>query len=124
VPLLGVCLGHQAIVIALNGHVIQADEIIHGKEDDIYHCQSELYQSLTLPFKAGRYHSLVADRKTLPSTLVIEAENIKQTIMGVRHRNLPLYGVQFHPESILTPEGQYLLQAFVRKCALSKRAAI
>jgi anthranilate synthase component 2 len=112
-PLLGVCLGHQAITIALGGKVIPSKEIAHGKDDLIFHCQSGLYQHLSSPFKAGRYHSLIAERKTLPSTLMIEAQNNQQVIMGIRHRQLPIYGVQFHPESILTPEGQTLLREFV-----------
>ncbi len=116
IPLLGVCLGHQAITVALGGRVIESKEICHGKEDDIFHHQAGLYRSLSLPFKAGRYHSLMAERETLPSTLVIEAENKQQLIMGVRHDALPIYGVQFHPESILTPEGQLLLQTFVGFC--------
>jgi anthranilate synthase component 2 len=126
-PLLGVCLGHQAITIALGGHVIQSKEIFHGKDDLIFHCQTGLYQALSLPFKAGRYHSLIAERETLPSTLLIEAENNQQVIMGMRHCELPIYGVQFHPESILTPEGKTLIQEFVAICAqhaISNEAAI
>lgn len=115
-PILGVCLGHQAITIALGGRVIQSEEISHGKEDFIFHHQSGLYRTLSLPFKAGRYHSLIADHETLPPTLLIEAQNKQQLIMGVRHCELPIYGVQFHPESILTPEGQLLLQEFVAIC--------
>jgi anthranilate synthase component II len=122
IPLLGVCLGHQAITIALGGRVIQSKEIAHSKEDLIIHCQTGLYHQLPLPFKAGRYHSLIAERETLPKTLVIEAENKQKLIMGIRHRELPIYGVQFHPESILTPEGQLLLQAFVATCAQQARS--
>lgn len=116
-PLLGVCLGHQAITVALGGRVIQSKEISHGKEDLIFHNQTSLYQDLSLPFKAGRYHSLIAERETLPRTLLVEAENSQQLIMGVRHSELPIYGVQYHPESILTPEGQILLQKFVAICS-------
>lgn len=115
IPLLGVCLGHQAIVVALGGLVIQSQEIVHGKEDVIFHKQTHLYQTLPLPFSAARYHSLVADRATLPDTLIIESENEQHAIMGVRHYQLPIYGVQFHPESILTPEGPKFLQAFVER---------
>ncbi len=118
-PLLGVCLGHQAITVALGGRVIQSKEISHGKDDLIFHCQTGLYKNLSLPFKAGRYHSLIAERESLPSTLLIEAENNQQLIMGVRHFELPIYGVQFHPESILTPEGQTLLQEFVAICTIA-----
>ncbi len=116
IPLLGVCLGHQAIAIALGGRVIQAQEIIHGKQDHIFHRQEGIYSSVSLPFKAGRYHSLVAERHSLPSTIIIEAENEQKLVMGIRHHELPLYGVQFHPESILTPEGKTLLRAFVAIC--------
>lgn len=115
-PLLGVCLGHQAITIALGGHVIQSTEIYHGKDDLLFHCQRGIYRTLPLPFQAGRYHSLIAERETLPTTLIVEAENKQQMVMGVRHRELPLYGVQFHPESILTPEGHKLLQEFTAIC--------
>ncbi len=112
IPLLGVCLGHQAIAIAVNGNVIQAQEISHGKSDLIFHQQNSLYKKLSLPFIAGRYHSLIVERVTLPPSLIIEAENQQQIIMGIRHNDLPIYGVQFHPESILTPEGPLLLQEF------------
>jgi anthranilate synthase component 2 len=116
IPLLGVCLGHQALTVALGGQVIPSQRICHGKSDRILHNGTELYQSLPSPFQAGRYHSLVAERETLPSSLLIEAENEDHVVMGIRHRELPLYGVQFHPESILTPEGDTLLQAFVMLC--------
>lgn len=119
-PLLGVCLGHQALTIALGGRVIQSNEIFHGKEDLIYHQQTGLYQSLPFPFKAGRYHSLVAERESLPQTVLIESENKSKVIMGIRHRDLPLYGVQFHPESILTPEGGKLLKTFISICLQNK----
>jgi anthranilate synthase component II len=115
-PLLGVCLGHQAIVLASGGNVIQANEIVHGKDDLIYHREQHLYRRLSLPFRAGRYHSLIAERETLPEQLLIDAENKQQIIMGVSHAQLPLFGVQFHPESILTPEGHQLLRSFVSIC--------
>ena len=116
-PLLGVCLGHQAIVSAFGGRIIQAPEIMHGKHELIFHHRKGLYQRLPLPFQAGRYHSLAADRDTLPKTLFIEAENAAGLIMGIRHMQLPIYGVQFHPESILTPQGQQLLQNFTQQCS-------
>ncbi|MEN9450865.1 MAG: hypothetical protein RJA83_1483 [Pseudomonadota bacterium] len=123
-PLLGVCLGHQAITVALGGRVIQSEEIVHGKDDIIFHTQTGLYQKLAQPFKAGRYHSLIAERATLPSTLIIEAENKQQVIMGVRHYQLPIYGVQFHPESILTPEGPVLLQEFLAICSKNSKTGV
>lgn len=116
VPLLGVCLGHQAITIALGGHVIQSREIFHGKQDLIFHNQKGIYRSMSLPFAAGRYHSLIAERSSLPPTMVIEAENEQNLVMGIRHNKFPIYGVQFHPESILTPEGKALLREFVALC--------
>ncbi len=115
-PLLGVCLGHQAITVAFGGNVIQAPEIMHGKQDLIFHHRQGIYQQLPLPFQAGRYHSLIADRATLPATLLIEAENAAGTIMGICHAQRPIYGIQFHPESILTPQGDQLLRNFVQRC--------
>lgn len=113
IPLLGVCLGHQALSAAFGGKVIQAPDIVHGKPDLVFHHRENLYQGLPLPFQAGRYHSLIADRETLPNELLVEAESPAGLIMGMRHKELPLYGVQFHPESILTPAGDLLLQNFV-----------
>lgn len=123
-PLLGVCMGHQAISLALGGRVIQSEEIMHGKEDDIFHSQTGLYRALSLPFKAGRYHSLMVERDSLPSTLLIEAENKHRLIMGMRHYQLPIYGVQFHPESILTPEGPILLKEFLAICIKNLKSGV
>lgn len=114
-PLLGVCLGHQALVTAFGGDVIGAPSIVHGKSDLIYHENGRLYQSLSNPFKAGRYHSLMAQKTTLPRVLKVDAWSKEGLIMGVSHETLPLYGVQFHPESILSPEGPKLLEAFIRE---------
>lgn len=116
--LLGVCLGLQAITIAFGGSVIAAPEIMHGKSDFIFHRGEGIYDQLPLPFQAGRYHSLIADRNHLPSNLVIEAENSAGLIMGLRHKSRPIYGVQFHPESILTPMGNFILQNFILKCSI------
>jgi anthranilate synthase component 2 len=115
-PLLGVCLGHQAIVAAFGGKIIRAPEIVHGKDDNIFHHRKGLYQGLSLPFKAARYHSLIAEKSSLPAELLVEAENAEGLIMGVRHQSKPIYGIQCHPESILTPEGPLLLKAFVASC--------
>lgn len=116
IPILGVCLGLQAIVAAFGCNIIQAPEIVHGKHELIFHNRKGIYQNLPLPFQAGRYHSLMADRATMPDTLIIEAENATGIIMGVRHTERPIFGVQFHPESILTPLGHHLLQDFVKLC--------
>jgi anthranilate synthase component II len=123
IPLLGVCLGHQAIVYAFGGRIVQAPDIVHGKPELIFHHRKGLYQHLPLPFAAGRYHSLIADTASLPESLSIEAENADALIMGIRHRHLPIYGVQFHPESILTPAGDALLQNFVHQC-LNKKVSV
>ena len=120
IPLLGICLGHQALSYALVGKVIQANEIVHGKDDFVFHHRQGLYQKMPLPFLAARYHSLEVDRDTLSPVLLIEAENAQGLIMGMRHKTLPIYGMQFHPESILTINGNVLLEAFVQKCPLSK----
>jgi anthranilate synthase component 2 len=116
IPILGVCLGLQAITLAFGGKVIGADEIVHGKHELIFHSQQNIYKDLPKPFQAGRYHSLIADRQSLPEELLIESENSMGLIMGLRHKTLPIYGVQFHPESILTPEGNDLLKNFVHSC--------
>lgn len=113
VPLLGVCLGHQAMSIAFGGKVVAASEIVHGKPVPVFHYRQHLYRNVPLPFSAGRYHSLVVAKENLPAELVIEAETTDGMIMGMRHREHKTFGVQFHPESILTPEGNLLLKEFV-----------
>lgn len=117
-PMLGVCLGLQAMAIAFGGQVVSAPTIIHGKHDLIFHTHKGLYEDLPLPFQAGRYHSLMLEKASLPSCLMIEAENTEEIIMGVRHTQYPVFGVQFHPESILTPQGNRLLQRFVQLCTM------
>ena len=113
VPLLGVCLGHQAIAAAYGANIVNAPELLHGKTSMIHHDGAGLYRGLPSPFRAVRYHSLVSDRDSLPPELMIDAETSDGTIMGLRHREIPLYGVQFHPESILTDGGKKLLQNFL-----------
>jgi anthranilate synthase/aminodeoxychorismate synthase-like glutamine amidotransferase len=113
VPLLGVCLGHQAIAAAYGSKIVGAPALLHGKTSMIHHDGAGLYRGLPTPFRAVRYHSLVSDRDTLPPELIIDAETSDGTIMGIRHRDIPLYGVQFHPESILTDCGKQLLQNFL-----------
>ncbi|MFH1477357.1 MAG: aminodeoxychorismate/anthranilate synthase component II [Verrucomicrobiota bacterium] len=113
VPLLGVCLGHQAIGIAFGARVAGARQIMHGKTSLIQHTGKGLYQGLKNPFVAGRYHSLAIMRAGLPAELVIEATSTDDEIMGLRHSRHATYGVQFHPESILTPSGKHLLRNFL-----------
>ncbi len=112
-PLLGVCLGHQALGAAFGGHVVGAAAIMHGKTSMVSHHGEGLYRGLRNPFQAGRYHSLALERQTLPDCFVIEAETETGEIMGIRHRQHPSYGVQFHPESVLTPSGKRLLRNFL-----------
>jgi anthranilate synthase/aminodeoxychorismate synthase-like glutamine amidotransferase len=112
VPTLGVCLGHQAIAAAFGGRVIRAGEARHGKSSEVEHDGADLFEGLPPKFAAGRYHSLVAERSSLPSCLRVNAWTDDGTIMGVRHESRPLFGVQFHPESVLTPEGVKLLRNF------------
>jgi anthranilate synthase/aminodeoxychorismate synthase-like glutamine amidotransferase len=114
IPLLGVCLGHQSIGVAYGGRVIRAPYLMHGKVSDVFHDDSTLYEGLTKPFTATRYHSLIIERESCPQELVICAETDDGIIMGVRHSSDPVFGVQFHPESILTEGGKTLLANFLR----------
>ena len=112
-PILGVCLGHQAIGQAFGGRIVRAERLMHGKTSPVYHDGRELFQGLANPFDATRYHSLLIERASLPDVLEITAWTADEEIMGVRHRELPLWGVQFHPESILTVAGKPLLRNFL-----------
>ncbi|WP_390914451.1 gamma-glutamyl-gamma-aminobutyrate hydrolase family protein [Pseudosulfitobacter sp. SM2401] len=114
-PLLGVCLGHQTIGQAFGGKVVRCHEIVHGKMGDMHHKATGVFAGLPTPFEATRYHSLVVDRDTLPDCLEITAELPDGTIMGLQHRELPIHGVQFHPESIRSEHGHALLQNFVNE---------
>jgi anthranilate synthase/aminodeoxychorismate synthase-like glutamine amidotransferase len=114
VPLLGVCLGHQCLVSHFGGDIIRAERLMHGKTSQVLHDGKAVYEGLSQPFEAGRYHSLCADSGTLPAVLELTARTERGEIMGVRHRDLPLEGVQFHPESVLTPEGDHLMSNFMR----------
>ncbi len=113
IPILGVCLGHQCIGYVFGGQVIRAAVPTHGKSSLIYHDGKTVYQSLPNPFEAGRYHSLVVKRDTLPSSLALTAETDDGVIMGIRHKDYVVEGVQFHPESIMTDVGHDLLKNFL-----------
>ena len=114
IPLLGVCLGHQAIGQAFGGKVIRAPELMHGKASEVSHDGKTIFAGISERFLAGRYHSLIVERETLPSCLEISASTADDIIMGLRHRELTVEGVQFHPESILTSEGKQLLANFLK----------
>jgi anthranilate synthase/aminodeoxychorismate synthase-like glutamine amidotransferase len=114
VPLLGVCLGHQAIGQAFGGRVVRAPRPVHGKPAAVGHDGRTIYTGLPQPFEAGRYHSLVVERETLPACLMVSAETVDGIVMGLRHREFAVEGVQFHPESILTGAGKQLLDNFLR----------
>ncbi len=114
IPLLGVCLGHQAIGQAFGGKVIRAPELMHGKASEVSHDGKTIFAGISDRFLAGRYHSLIVDRETLPSCFEISASTADDIIMGLRHRELKVEGVQFHPESILTSEGKQLLANFLK----------
>ena len=113
VPILGVCLGHQCIAEAYGGKVVRAERLMHGKSSVIRHNGTPLFSDLPTPFQAGRYHSLIVEPDSLPSCLEITAETDEGEIMALRHRDFPVHGVQFHPESILTPAGKNILINFL-----------
>lgn len=112
-PILGVCLGHQSIGHAFGGRVVRADRLMHGKTSPVFHDDRELFAGLSQPFDATRYHSLIVEKTSLPECLEVTAWTREEEIMGLRHRELPVWGVQFHPESILSIEGMHLLRNFL-----------
>ena len=114
VPVLGVCLGHQCIVQQQGGSIVRAERLMHGKTSQIEHDGKMLFAGIANPFEVGRYHSLCAETESLPATLSVSANTSDGVIMGVRHTSLPIEGVQFHPESVLTPEGDTLMTNFMR----------
>jgi anthranilate synthase/aminodeoxychorismate synthase-like glutamine amidotransferase len=115
IPLLGVCLGHQSIGQVYGGRVIRAPEPMHGKTSPMHHAEQGVFRGLPHPFEANRYHSLIVERATLPDVLEITAETDDGLIMGLKHRTYPVEGVQFHPESIMTPVGKDLLRNFLER---------
>jgi anthranilate synthase component 2 len=121
-PLLGVCLGHQCIGRVFGARIVRAPELVHGKTSQIYHRGEGVLDGLPIPFEATRYHSLVIERTSLPHELKVIAETGDELVMAVRHRTLPIEGVQFHPESVLTAEGMDILRNFLGRCAQPARA--
>jgi anthranilate synthase component II len=119
-PLLGVCLGHQCIGEVYGGRIVRAPVLVHGKTSPMYHRREGVLADLPVPFEATRYHSLVVDRDSLPVVLKVTAETSDGLIMGLRHRELEVEGVQFHPESVLTTAGMQLLGTFIRRCAAAR----
>lgn len=113
IPILGVCLGHQCIGSSFGGRIVKAREIMHGKISLIHHNRRDIFKGIRNPFPATRYHSLIIEKRSLPKNLVITANTKNGIIMGIKDRNFPLYGVQFHPESILTIEGKKILKNFL-----------
>lgn len=112
-PILGICLGHQSIGEVFGGKVVRAPRVMHGKTSRIYHYSHPLFQGISSPFQATRYHSLIVEEENLPEELEIIAFTNDGEIMGLAHRSLPIYGLQFHPESILTPDGKQILANFL-----------
>lgn len=115
IPILGVCLGHQCIGEVFGGKVVGAKRLMHGKTSLIYHNKKTIFKKIKSPFSATRYHSLIVEKKSLPKCLDIIAWTKENEIMGLKHKTLPVWGVQFHPESILTAEGKNILKNFIRQ---------
>lgn len=114
IPILGVCLGHQAIAAAFGAEITRAHEPMHGKSSDIHHSGKDIFSGITSPMVAGRYHSLIVSRENLPKELIILASSARHEIMAIRHETLPIFGVQFHPESILTEQGMRIIKNFIQ----------
>jgi para-aminobenzoate synthetase component 2 len=117
IPIFGVCLGHQAIGQAFGGNVIRAERLMHGKTSPIHHNGTSVFEGLESPFTATRYHSLIVERESLPDCLEITAETAEGEIMALRHKEYPIEGVQFHPESIITDHGHTMLRNFLKRRA-------
>lgn len=120
IPILGVCLGHQSIGQVFGGDVIRAERLMHGKTSAIYHDGKGVFQGLPSPFTATRYHSLIVKKETLPDCLEISAHTAEGEIMGLRHKEYPIEGVQFHPESIITDHGHQMLRNFLKETAVGQ----
>jgi para-aminobenzoate synthetase component 2 len=114
IPIFGVCLGHQSLVEVFGGKVVRASRLMHGKVSPVQHDGKGVFSGMTQDFQAGRYHSLIAEPQSIPAVLEITARTAQGEIMGVRHRSLPIEGVQFHPESVLTPDGPVLMGNFLK----------
>jgi len=115
IPILGVCLGHQCIGHAFGAKIVRAKKLMHGKTSKIYHDKQDIFKNIASPFTATRYHSLIIEEKSLPNFFKITAYSEDDVIMGIRHKRLPLFGVQFHPESILTIQGRKILKNFLQQ---------
>jgi anthranilate synthase/aminodeoxychorismate synthase-like glutamine amidotransferase len=113
IPVLGVCLGHQSIVSVFGGRIVSAQELMHGKTSMVEHDEQGVFTGLPNPMQVGRYHSLAAESKSVPDCLLVTARTAEGEIMGVRHREMAVEGVQFHPESVLTPDGLVLMKNFI-----------
>ena len=116
IPILGVCLGHQAIGFTFKGKIVKAKKLMHGKTSLIYHNNKDIFRNIPNPFEATRYHSLIVESRDFPSSLEITAQTKDNQIMGLRHKSHPTFGVQFHPESILTGSGKDILRNFLKQC--------
>ena len=114
IPIMGICLGHQSIGYAFGGEIVRAGRIMHGKVSPVHHDGRTIFAGLPDPFTAGRYHSLVVRPETLPSCLEVSARTAEGEIMGLRHKEFPVEGIQFHPESVLTPHGKRILRNFIK----------
>ena len=121
IPIMGICLGHQSIGYAFGGEIVRAGRIMHGKVSPVHHDGKTIFTGLPDPFTAGRYHSLVVRPETLPSCLEVSARTAEGEIMGLRHKEFPVEGIQFHPESVLTPQGKRILRNFIKHLGTNGR---
>jgi anthranilate synthase/aminodeoxychorismate synthase-like glutamine amidotransferase len=122
-PIFGICLGHQSIGYALGGDIVRAERIMHGKVSPIHHDGKTIFAGLPNPFTAGRYHSLIVRPETLPDCLEVTATTAEGEIMGLRHKEYPVEGIQFHPESVLTPQGKRIIRNFLKLTSQKERSS-